>query len=165
MVYAMAGALLYPLRHVRPRNLIIISAAILLFSTVLFTVSGTVMGDARDAASIVEENPNGNHSNYYWTRRRYGMNQKTPLSTMKQRSMKNLRFGVDPMARWRVTPLKTSMKNCSSSLSVHALGCNGNDDFGYGHVPAWNPFCCPFILVLCTDDGWWFHNRIGSQRV
>ncbi len=62
MVYAMAGALLYPLRHVRPRNLIIISAAILLFSTVLFTVSGTVMGDARDAASIVEENPNGNHS-------------------------------------------------------------------------------------------------------
>ena len=62
MVYAMAGALLYPLRHVRPRNLIIISAAILLLSTVLFTVSGTVMGDARDAASVVEENPNGNHS-------------------------------------------------------------------------------------------------------
>lgn len=62
IVYAMAGALLYPLRHVRPRNLIIISAAILLLSTVLFTVSGTVMGDARDAASVVEENPNGNHS-------------------------------------------------------------------------------------------------------
>ena len=62
MVYAMAGALLYPLRHVRPRNLIIISSAILLLSTVLFTVSGTVMGDARDAASVVEENPNGNHS-------------------------------------------------------------------------------------------------------
>lgn len=62
MVYAMAGALLYPLRHVRPRNLIIISAAILLLSTVLFTVSGTVMGDARNAASVVEGNPNGDHS-------------------------------------------------------------------------------------------------------
>lgn len=62
IVYAMAGALLYPLRHVRPRNLIIISAAVLILSTTLFIVSGSVMGEARDAASIIEQDPNGNHS-------------------------------------------------------------------------------------------------------
>jgi hypothetical protein len=32
---------------------------------------------------------------------------------------------------------------------------NGNDDFGcMAMYRLGDPFCCSFILVLCTDDGW-----------
>ena len=61
LVYAIAGALLYPLRHVKPKTLILLSMTVLLCSSGLFFVSGQIMHEARDAATILEDDPNGPH--------------------------------------------------------------------------------------------------------
>lgn len=62
MLYAVAGALLYPLRHAQPKTLIILSVTILFCSSLLFITAGGVMMDARAAAEVVESDPDGNHS-------------------------------------------------------------------------------------------------------
>lgn len=62
IVYALAGAMLYPLRHAKPKTLILLSMSVLICSTMVFIASGSIMADARDAADLVEADPNGNHS-------------------------------------------------------------------------------------------------------
>ena len=62
IVYALAGAMLYPLRHAKPKTLILLSISVLICSTRVFIASGSIMSDARDAADRIESDPNGNHS-------------------------------------------------------------------------------------------------------
>ena len=62
IAYAIAGAILYPLRNTKPKTLIILSAVILLCSSFVFATAGTLMTEGRDAAAVIEANPEGNHS-------------------------------------------------------------------------------------------------------
>ena len=62
MLYAVAGALLYPLRKARPKALISLSIFILLCSSVVFAISGSVMEEARNAALEIEASPHEPHS-------------------------------------------------------------------------------------------------------
>ncbi len=62
ILYAIAGAVLYPLRNTRPKTLILLSAVILLCSSFIFATAGELMTEGRDAAAIIEANPEGNHS-------------------------------------------------------------------------------------------------------
>ena len=62
LVYAIAGALLYPLRHAKPKTLVLLSVGVLFCSTMVFIVSGSIMIEARDSAETVESDPTGNHS-------------------------------------------------------------------------------------------------------
>ena len=62
IAYAIAGAILYPLRNTKPKTLILLSAVILLCSSFVFATAGTLMTEGRDAAAVIEANPEGNHS-------------------------------------------------------------------------------------------------------
>ena len=62
ILYAIAGAILYPLRNTKPKTLILLSAVILLCSSILFATAGALMNEGRDAAAVIEANPEGNHS-------------------------------------------------------------------------------------------------------
>lgn len=62
ILYAVAGAILYPLRNTTPKKLLILSAVILLCSSFVFATAGALMTEGRDAASIIEANPEANHS-------------------------------------------------------------------------------------------------------
>lgn len=62
ILYAIAGAVLYPLRNAKPKTLIVLSAVILLCSSFVFATAGALMTEGRDAASIIEANPEVNHS-------------------------------------------------------------------------------------------------------
>lgn len=62
ILYAIAGAILYPLRNTKPKTLILLSAVVLLCSSFVFATAGTLMTEGRDAAAVIEANPEGNHS-------------------------------------------------------------------------------------------------------
>tara|TARA_B100000459_G_C8597802_1_gene210577 strand:- start:1480 stop:2793 length:1314 start_codon:yes stop_codon:yes gene_type:complete len=62
ILYAIAGAMLYPLRKCKPKTLILLSVVVLLCSSMLFATVGTLMNEGRDAAAIIDANPEGNHS-------------------------------------------------------------------------------------------------------
>ena len=62
ILYAVAGAVLYPLRKARPKTLISLSILCLLFSSAVFAISGLVMEEARDAAIEIDSNPSESHS-------------------------------------------------------------------------------------------------------
>ena len=62
ILYAIAGAILYPLRNTKPKKLILLSAVVLLCSSFVFATAGTLMTEGRDAAAVIEANPEGNHS-------------------------------------------------------------------------------------------------------
>tara|TARA_B100000767_G_C19711359_1_gene512944 strand:+ start:82 stop:1395 length:1314 start_codon:yes stop_codon:yes gene_type:complete len=62
ILYAIAGAILYPLRNAKPKTLFILSAIILLCSSFVFATAGSLMADGRDAAAIIDADPEGNHS-------------------------------------------------------------------------------------------------------
>ena len=62
ILYAIAGAVLYPLRNAKPKTLMILSVIILLCSSFVFATAGTFMTEGRDAAAIIEADPEGSHS-------------------------------------------------------------------------------------------------------
>jgi uncharacterized protein len=62
ILYAMAGALLYPLRNARPKTLLILSATVLLCTSILFAVSGVFVEEGRDAAARIDADPSAEHS-------------------------------------------------------------------------------------------------------
>lgn len=62
ILYAMAGALLYPLRNARPKTLLILSATVLLCTSILFAVSGVLVEEGRDAAARIDADPSAEHS-------------------------------------------------------------------------------------------------------
>jgi uncharacterized protein len=62
ILYAMAGALLYPLRNARPKTLLILSATVLLCTSILFAVSGVIVEEGRDAAARIDADPSAEHS-------------------------------------------------------------------------------------------------------
>ena len=62
ILYAIAGAILYPLRNTKPKKLILLSAVVLLCSSFVFATAGTLMTEGRDAAAVIEANPEGDHS-------------------------------------------------------------------------------------------------------
>lgn len=62
ILYAIAGAVLYPLRNAKPKTLMILSVIILLCSSFVFATAGTLMTEGRDAAAIIEADPEGSHS-------------------------------------------------------------------------------------------------------
>ncbi len=62
ILYAIAGAILYPLRNTKPKTLLILSAIVLLCSSFIFATAGSLMTEGRDAAAIMDADPEGNHS-------------------------------------------------------------------------------------------------------
>ena len=62
ILYAIAGALLYPLRNARPKTLLILSATVLLCTSILFAVSGVFVEEGRDAAARIDADPSAEHS-------------------------------------------------------------------------------------------------------
>ena len=62
ILYAMAGALLYPLRNARPKTLLSLSATVLLCTSILFAVSGVFVEEGRDAAARIDADPSAEHS-------------------------------------------------------------------------------------------------------
>lgn len=62
ILYAMAGALLYPLRNARPKTLLILSATVLVCTSILFAVSGVFVEEGRDAAARIDADPSAEHS-------------------------------------------------------------------------------------------------------
>lgn len=62
ILYAMAGALLYPLRNARPKTLLILSATVLFCTSILFAVSGVLVEEGRDAAARIDADPSAEHS-------------------------------------------------------------------------------------------------------
>lgn len=62
ILYAMAGALLYPLRNARPKTLLILSATVLVFTSILFAASGFLVEEGRDVAATIDANPAGEYS-------------------------------------------------------------------------------------------------------
>ena len=62
ILYAMAGALLYPLRNARPKTLLILSATVLFCTSILFAVSGVLVEEGRDAAARIDADSSAEHS-------------------------------------------------------------------------------------------------------
>lgn len=62
IVYAIAGALLYPLRNLAPRTLITLAAVLLVLTSSFYTVSGIGLSMAREAAETVAAAPEAEHS-------------------------------------------------------------------------------------------------------
>ena len=62
ILYAMAGALLYPLRNAQPKTLLILATTVLLCTSILFAVSGVIVEEGRDAAAMIDADPSAEHS-------------------------------------------------------------------------------------------------------
>lgn len=62
ILYAMAGALLYPLRNAKPKTLLILATTVLLCTSILFAVSGVLVEEGRDAAAMIDADPSAEHS-------------------------------------------------------------------------------------------------------
>ena len=66
ILYAMAGALLYPLRNARPKTLLILSTTVLLCTSILFAVSGILVEEGREAATMIDADPYAEYSSDEW---------------------------------------------------------------------------------------------------
>jgi len=66
ILYAMAGALLYPLRNARPKTLLILSTTVLLCTSILFAVSGILVEEGREAATMIDADPSAEYSSDEW---------------------------------------------------------------------------------------------------
>jgi uncharacterized protein len=62
IVYALAGAMLYPLRNLSPKTLIVIAGVLLLAMSAFYGVSGYSLAASRDIAAEVARTPGAAHS-------------------------------------------------------------------------------------------------------